>query len=233
MAELVDDCPRCKAAQITFDVLSASQIKTNYNWQRVYEASCRCRKCKRTTIFQIAQSTIQADDMLRKGFPTMETISLNDIFRVDGYVSLKDVMREEPPEFLDEVVELAFREAATCAAVQCWNAAGVMCRVCIDLATRPLLPPAEEAEPNHRVRRDLGLRLPWLIQNGRIPADLEDLSTCIREDGNDGAHQGTLTAADAEDLIDFTRALLDRLYTQPARLRQAAERRAERRNRGN
>jgi Domain of unknown function (DUF4145) len=71
--------------------------------------------------------------------------------------------------------------------------------------------------------------LQWLFERGYLPSDLRELSTCIREDGNDGAHAGTLTKQDAEDLLDFTRALLERLYTEPQRLRLAEERRRMRR----
>jgi hypothetical protein len=51
----------------------------------------------------------------------------------------------------------------------------------------------------------------------------------VREDGNDGAHDGTLGKEDAEDLLDFTTALLERIYTEPERLRLAQERREKRR----
>jgi Domain of unknown function (DUF4145) len=122
-----------------------------------------------------------------------------------------------------------FREGATCLSVECWNAAGTMFRVCIDLATRSMLPEGDVAGLNNKVRRDLGLRLPWLFDNGKLPADLRDLSTAVREDGNDGAHEGTLIKQDAEDLLDFTRALLERIYTEPTRLALAKERREKRR----
>jgi hypothetical protein len=52
---------------------------------------------------------------------------------------------------------------------------------------------------------------------------------CIKEDGNDGAHEGTLKKEDAEDILDFTVALLSRLYTEPERLRLAKLRRDKRR----
>jgi hypothetical protein len=81
-----------------------------------------------------------------------------------------------------------------------------------------------------KIRRDLGLRLPWLFENGKLPEDLRDLVAAIREDGNDGAHQGTLTKVEAEDLLDFTTALLERMFTEPMRLQIAKERREKRRS---
>jgi len=50
-----------------------------------------------------------------------------------------------------------------------------------------------------------------------------------RERRNDGAHAGSLTKVDAEDLLDFTTSLLERLFTEPERLKLAEARRAARR----
>jgi Domain of unknown function (DUF4145) len=69
----------------------------------------------------------------------------------------------------------------------CYNAAGTMFRLAIDLATRPMLQPPGDASISHKERRDLGLRLPWLFKSGGLPASLQDLSVAVREDGTDGA----------------------------------------------
>ena len=104
-----------------------------------------------------------------------------------------------------------------------------MSRMCIDLVTRPMLPEEEVEGLNARIRRDLGLRLPWLFDNGNLPEGLRELSRCIREDGNDGAHAGNLEKEDAEDVLGFTVAMLERIYTEPERLKLAEERRNIRR----
>lgn len=80
-------------------------------------------------------------------------------------------------------------------------------------------------------RRNLAPRLEWLFDNGRLPADLRDLSAAVKDDGNDGAHDGNLSEEDAEDIYDFAYALLERIYTEPARLKARAARAAARRNR--
>ena len=120
-------------------------------------------------------------------------------------------------------------EKFPCLAVSCNNAAGTMFRLCIDIVTRQMLPEEDEHDLNARNRRNLGLRLPWLFDHGSLPESLRELSTCVWEYGNDGAHAGTLTSEDAEDLLDFTCLLLERIYTEPARLRLAEARRHERR----
>ena len=155
--------------------------------------------------------------------------ALNKYFQAKRYISLKDQGAAAPPEHVPEDIAKVFREGATSLVVECWNAAGTMFRVCVDLATRPTLPDGEVPGLTKKVRRDLGLRLPWLFDNGKLPADLRELSSAVREDGNDGAHQGTLKKEDAEDLLDFTTALLERIFTEPTRLRLAKERRLKRR----
>ena len=104
-----------------------------------------------------------------------------------------------------------------------------MFRLCIDIATRDMLPEEDINGLNAKVRRILGLRLPWLFDQAILPEALRDFSDCVREDGNDGAHAGTLTAESAEDLLDFTRLLLERIYTEPERIRLAGDRRTSRR----
>ncbi len=99
------------------------------------------------------------------------------------------------------------------------------------LVTKQLLPTQDVEGLNQRIRRNLGLRLPWLFDNHILPKNLRELSVCVREDGNDDAHAGTLGKEDAEDLLDFTYILLERIYTEPERIRLAAKRRVSRRDR--
>lgn len=57
------------------------------------------------------------------------------------------------------------------------------------------------------------------------PSGLGDRRDDLRED----AHAGTPKKDDAEDLLDFTTALRERLYTEPMRLEFAQKRRDKRR----
>ena len=114
-------------------------------------------------------------------------------------------------------------------AIGCINAAGSMFRLCLDLATKTMLPEEEVDGLNARTRRSLGLRLSWLFDNGILPEPLRELSVCIKDDGNDGAHEGTLSEEDAGNILDFTRVMLERIYTEPKRIELAKERRASRR----
>jgi hypothetical protein len=52
-------------------------------------------------------------------------------------ISLKDKEPIQPPEQLPPDVEAAFAEGGKCLAIDCFNAAGTMFRLAIDLSTRP------------------------------------------------------------------------------------------------
>lgn len=234
MSLLVTDCPRCGAERITFDLMQSKYIKTEFTWQKWYEAFCVCRCCNRSTVFVISQKDPKDKYISQEWFISYDGI-VNDCMFIVNYICIKDMDNTPPPEHLPDNIEKAFSEGAACMSIGCWNAAGTMFRLCIDLATRSMLPERpkdgeDDAEGlNTKTRRDLGLRLPWLFDNNLLPEALRDLSSCIKDDGNDGAHAGTLTKEDAEDLLDFTYEFLERIYTEPKRLLLAKERRDQRR----
>lgn len=229
MAELVANCPRCGARNMTFDVLSEIKIREEYGWLWWFETFSVCRHCHVATNFVLKQKLNTDYDYVHKAGLLEVEGSLNDYVEVHGHISIKDKASVLPPEHVPQPMADVFREGATCLTVGCYNAAGTMFRLCLDLATRSMLPVEETAGLNGKTRRDLGLRIPWLLETGRLPQALKDLSSCIKDDGNDGAHQGTLGEADAQDLLDFTVALLERVYTEPERLRLAKERTKARR----
>lgn len=229
MASLIADCPRCGAQHTTFSVDGVNFLKQDYGWQNWFEAFSICRNCLRSTIFVLA-GDVNSDTELREKNPLeIKSVSLNNAFKVKTFISLKDAAHQEAPAHVPKDIALAFDEAATCLSTQCWNASGAMFRLCLDLATRPMLPKEEIQGLNEKTRRDLGLRLAWLFENDKLPSSLRELSKCVHQDGNDAAHAGSLTREDAEDLLDFATRFLERIFTEPERLRLAEIRREERR----
>jgi hypothetical protein len=226
--ELVADCPRCNARKMSFDILAVTERGKNYDWQTVWESFCVCKHCRRSTVFVLKQLEIVRDVSPTKVLLTIDG-SVQKFAREEGYINIADMAAVEAPEFLPDDVLGAFNEGAKCMAIGCYNAAGTMFRLCVDHASRGKLPAGVVVGLNYRTRRDLGLRMGWLFDNGLLPEALRDLSTTIREDGNDGAHRGTLSEDDALDIQEFTVALLERIYTEPEKLRLAAERRDARR----
>lgn len=134
MALLVENCPRCKAQHITFDVLAENILATDrYGWQRVSELFCRCHRCRTTVIYRVAQSTEAAESAFFRDMSlTQWPEAINNLVRVEGFINLKEFVSATPPEHCPPDIEAAYREGATCIAVGCPNAAGTMFRLCVD-----------------------------------------------------------------------------------------------------
>lgn len=231
MLTIDHDCPRCKTIRVTFDVLGRSAIKHQYggDWQINFEFFSKCRSCSFSTILVAILDNYSLVTSLHASEYWRNT-NLNSDFKVVNFVSIKDNATLSAPDHLPEHVAKAFSEGAACLSIGAYNAAGAMFRLSIDLATKHLLPSEDMVDgPNRKQRRELASRLEWLFSQNLLPSDLKDLASCIREDGNDGVHDGTLSEADAEDLADFAVAVLSRLHTEPARVALAQQRRAARR----
>jgi len=227
MSLLIADCPRCGTKEITFDLKSQILLHKRSEWVQCLEIFCQCRACFKSTVFLVSQREYDYTKIIDDGLSNCK-IAVNKIVKVERYIGLQDNNAEKPPEFLPENICKIFNEGSACMSIGCYNAAATMFRLCLDLTTKDLLP--DEAQSlNNSIRRNLGLRLPWLFENKLLPESIKELSTCIKDDGNDGAHEGILTKEDVADILDFTFILLERIYTEPKRLELAAQRRAERR----
>lgn len=135
MSELVADCPRCRSQRITFELTKENMIGMEYDWQRWYEVFCVCRHCRRSTVFVLSQKFIEDNDFLRKNGLVAIAGAVNNRFNIESYISMKDASAVDPPEFLPKDIDAVFREGAKCLSVSCFNAAGTMFRLCVDIAT--------------------------------------------------------------------------------------------------
>jgi hypothetical protein len=231
MPQLIANCPRCAARKVTFDVQAANFVEQQYGWMNHHEVCALCRHCHGYTVFLVHDNV---DSDYRK-FHEIGILKyagvLNDYVKVDNFLSLKDQATVASPEHVPDLIAKIFREGATSDVMQCYNAACAMYRLCIDLTTKSLLPPEGEPNgPNAHQRVKLAHRLNWLLDTGRLPASLRELSHCIREDGNDAAHDGSVGEHEAGDLQDFTLHLLENVYTAPKRIELARDRRTARRS---
>jgi hypothetical protein len=234
MTTIVANCPRCGANQMTFDVVADVFTNIRHGWQSTHELAVVCRQCDRLSVLKVAlRDSVQKDEFQKHLVISKLSGDVGGLFAPEGFVSVADLANVKvPPEFLPQDVEQAFVEAARCMAIGCYNAAASMFRLCLDLTTKPLLPdPAEEgvSQPTREERFKLGKRIDWLIGQGMVARELSTLAHCVREDSNDGVHDGNLGQEEAADLLDFTEALLERHFTEPERLRRAEDRRTARR----
>jgi hypothetical protein len=227
---MVADCPRCGAKEMTFDILADVHVTTRYDWQHFHEVMSLCRRCDLPSIMLVRLS----ESRLKANFGTNGSVTRIDAdieraFRFDRVVTKADFAAKDAPEFLPENIDRAFKEGTRCLAIGCHNAAAAMFRLCLDLATKSMLPETgTEGGPNNYQRKNLAPRLEWLFEQKLLPADLQELSVAVKDYGNDGAHDGDLDENEADDLYDFAFALLERLYTQPERLKQMKARRDDR-----
>jgi hypothetical protein len=231
MPTIIENCPRCNAQSMTFDVVADVWVGMEHNWVQRFEICAVCRRCKRPSLLLIRLSNPRVKDMfVSTGSVTKSNGDLEPTFQSLGFLSVADVTAKPSPEYLPNDVQAAFTEGAACLAVNCPNAASAMFRLCLDLVTKGLLPPLEDAEgPSRHERRNLNPRLKWLFDNQKLPEGLRDLSLAVKDHGDEGAHDGSLTAHEAEDIYDFAFALLESLFTVPARIDAARRRREERR----
>lgn len=220
MAELVENCPRCNVKRTAFSILAMNE----FDGTTRKELFCVCKHCHKSVVFNAMVSSHSATESIKK----KDTANITDRISIESVVCIKPEDVISSPEFLPEEIKINFDEGAQCYSIGCHNAAATMFRLCLDKATKSFLP-EDTATPSAKIRRSLGLRMDWLFENGHLPVALKELAECIKDDGNDGAHEGILSKVDVDDLIDFTISLLERLYTEPRKIELAKERRLARR----
>lgn len=216
---------------MTFDILADVYVQTRFDWQHLHEVTSLGRRCNRPSIMlvKLQQSSLKGSFGINGSITRIDTY-IEQAFSFERVISKADFAAKDTPEYLPEDIDRAFKEGTRCLAIGCHNAAAAMFRLCLDLATKSRLPnEGTEGGPNNHQRRYLAPRLEWLFEQKRLPEDLQELSTAVKDYGNDGAHDGTLDDNEADDLYDFAYAVLDRLYTQPERVSQMRARRDERR----
>lgn len=220
------DCPRCGQRHTTFDILAEKQVDWA-SWPS-FETFLVCRNCHRSSIALLKK--------YESGFDSPLAIKAH---YANTYFVLKEWVFEIPgsraaPEYVPAPIQRIFNEAANCAAIGAFDAAGTMFRKVLDVATRDMapepVPGSEDTPPNWKTYKDLRLRLDWLFVKGILGTALKDLSSCIHEDGNDAAHDAAgITSSEADDLGDFAERVLEALFTVPGQIEENRRRRDERR----
>ena len=220
---LIRDCPRCGTKQITFDVLAASDVERK-NGFPAYEAFCCCRSCSKSSIFLV---TIRKNLSFRMNDYLKNDLNLNNILKDTEVVTIYPrtfaIPKHVPPK-----INKPFREALICQAIQAYNAAGCMLRTTVDLATKKMLEDLQGRNPPKIKKDNLARRIKLLHDEKQLTQNLKELSTNIRLDGNDAAHEANLEKDDVEAMSDFTTLLLEEIYTNPKKFEIAEKRRKKR-----
>ncbi|MDA3509381.1 DUF4145 domain-containing protein [Acinetobacter junii] len=227
MSTFVFDCPCCSAKNSTFDVIDGQPkpIDPRYIEWSIFSTCRACaNSCSITAVLKhqtalSLKSSISNDSLrvvrIKEFLDSKSDLSSN--FENFSYAPVLP-SAEMPPEHLPVEIETIFNEAAKCFSIGCYNAAGAMFRLCLDSVTKKIVEQNEALNPTSNDKKTIHNRLVWIFNNNILPSSLEDLSRCIKDNGNDAAHDGNLTKEDAEDLLDFSFILLERVYTEPARI---------------
>jgi hypothetical protein len=129
MGLLVADCPRCGAKHTTFDVVAQTWVSREFSWQDSYEIYCKRRQYHLPTTFLVVASGTEAKNLFSKGDGLATYHSgLNEYFKIERFVSIRDVFSTPPPEHLPAAIKNAFLEGAACRSIECFNAAATMFR---------------------------------------------------------------------------------------------------------
>ncbi len=240
----VFDCPSCNAKHSTFDVKGwANPIKRS-DGNIIFELFSVCRSCKmsivvaasinddikNSAIFNIADKGTKSNAALIDSMQKILAENERDLALYFSNFEYFPVIPTGllPPEHIPENLKNIFNEATKCFSLSCYNASGAMFRLCLDITTKHLLETNQHLDPSSNDRRSIHNRLTWIFNHKVLPRGLEDLSRCIKDDGNDAAHDGNLGKIEAEDLLDFTYELLNNVYTQPERIKISKSRREQR-----
>jgi hypothetical protein len=118
-----------------------------------------------------------------------------------------------------QLIRRAFEEACGCFRAQAYTATAIMCRKAL-----------EGVCFEHGVKeRNLALSLRKMRDDGLIDDRLFEWSNALRDAGNDAAHgvETNIEHDDAKDMIEFTNAIIDYMFSFRDRFDQFKKRRAK------
>lgn len=114
-------------------------------------------------------------------------------------------------------IRTAFSEAQSCHPAKAYTAAAIMCRKAVEGL----------CEDQGAKGRNLAAKLKSLKDDGIIEQRLFEWADELRLSGNEAAHDVSVTVKkeDAGDLLEFTRALMEYVYTFGAKFQEFKKRR--------
>jgi hypothetical protein len=115
------------------------------------------------------------------------------------------------PDHVPDALSNFYRQGIRALTAESWDAAGMMFRKVLDVATKGLHPQS--------AKKPLMKRIDEMRSNGALTQDLAEWAHEIRSEGNDAAHEEEpFTEEDARSLKDFCEYFLVYTYTLPKRI---------------
>ena len=149
--------------------------------------------------------------------PNCEKPFLTDYDEIWGYVVLYPPPDNRVNQRLPDPIKSAYHEAISCFKSKAYTATAIMCRKTL-----------EGICAEHGVKgNNLVANLKELKDKGIIENRLYEWADALRISGNEAAHDVTVTISpeDARDILEFTNALLEYMFTFRDRFEQFKQRR--------
>jgi len=188
------ECPHCRK-QAAFVTVTDTFEERKGNYPDRMIAAARCIACNEFILAIIRHKEV------RPG---------NFQWVYDAHYPLglphDDVASEIP-----DTIKPDFQEALRCRWVRAFNATVEMCRRALEASC------IEQGAASDLV---LSKMIDWVHSQGKITTPLKDMAHKIKLGGNRGAHPSdrTLTAEDADAVIEFTREYFHHVYVMPAKM---------------
>ena len=144
------------------------------------------------------------------------------LLQVDDGAGWNEPVRLYPPKdigislAIPNSIRLAYEEARTCFRAKAYTATAIMCRKTLEGI----------AEEFKITSRNLASALKEMKEKGVIESRLYEWAEALRISGNEAAHGvgATISPPDAKDVLEFTNALLEYVFTFQHRFEQFKKR---------
>lgn len=196
------NCPSCEVI-VSAEVVKSYEVRDEFGSERTVHFMLRCPQCSGPFLCREYGLNVGADI----GWTSEDFIVL--------YPAALTLDASVPKLIAD-----SFNEGERCYGARSFTACAIMCR-------RTL----EGICAHHNVQgSNLARKLERLKNDGVIEQRLFEWADSLRMVGNEAAHDVTSTVSkeDARDLLDFTRALVEYIFTFTESFRKFQERRAKR-----
>ena len=215
MATIVYDCPHCGAQKMSFAIQTEYVRPTNPQ-QLIVSATCGGCNMPITAMFN------SSENLTMLGYKTASYPGnlMAAGHRIRPYQIFPASAPDDTPADIPEPVGRAFIQASASLKSQHFDAACSMYRKAMELALKKFSPDIDAWKIEKRIDR--------LAKENRITPELQGWAHELRLDGNNAVHSDTeATEEMATQMHELCKFLLIYLYTLPAQVQAAKQRRAE------
>lgn len=215
MATLVLDCPYCSVKKMGFTYQNEFHFAGHHNGIAV---GATCNGCQMPIL-----AVLSANSIATNSGRTPKTFD-GDLLMSNGYFATISILPTPPendaPESSPDAVKRAFHQGSSSRNIGNYDAACGMYRKTMELALKAFSPDIEAWKIEKRIDK--------MAAENRITPELQTWAHELRLDGNDAMHgDEEATREMADQMHDFCKFLLIYLYTLPAQVKVAKQRRAE------